>query len=145
MSADGTKQLLNFNTSNSPLLSNTIFRININKVTGDVFFGTEKGIISYRGTATEGDEGCSNTYVYPNPVSEDYNGLIAISGLSANSNVKITDISGTVIFETKSDGGQAIWNGRSLNGQKAQTGVYLVYCSDETGKNTCVTKMAFIN
>lgn len=145
MSSDGTRQLANFNTINSPLLSNNILRIAINKETGEVFFGTDKGIISYRGTATTGEEGCADTYVYPNPVNENYEGLIAIKGLAANSNVKITDISGVVIYETKAEGGQAIWNGRSLNGDKAQTGVYLVYCSDETGVNTCVTKMVFIN
>lgn len=145
MSADGTKQLSNFNSSNSPLLSNNILRININKETGEVFFATDKGMISYRGTATEGDEGCSGTYVYPNPIDENYSGVIAIKGLAANSNVKITDVSGTVIYETKADGGQAIWNGYSLNGEKAHTGVYLVFCSDEEGKNTCVTKMVFIN
>lgn len=145
MSADGTKQLANFNITNSPLLSNTILRISINKTTGEIFFGTDKGIISYRGTATEGEEGCTGTYVFPNPVPEDYHGLIAVNGLAANSSVKITDISGTVIYETKADGGQATWNGYSLNGKKAHSGVYLVYCSDENGKNTCVTKMVFVN
>ncbi len=145
MSADGTKQLANFNTSNSPLLSNNILRIIINREAGEVFFGTDKGIISYRGTATEGGEGCSGTVVYPNPVEENYGGLIAIRGLAANGNVKITDIGGSVIYETKADGGQATWNGYSLNGEKAHTGVYLVWCSDEEGKNTCVTKMVFIN
>jgi ligand-binding sensor domain-containing protein len=145
MSADGTKQIENFNTSNSPILSDNILRIDINKATGEVFFGTDKGIISYQGTATEGTEGCSDTYVYPNPVTENYDGPIAIKGLAANSNVKITDISGSVIYETTAQGGQAIWDGRSLNGEKAHTGVYLVFCSDETGKNTCVTKMVFIN
>jgi len=145
MSADGTKQLANFNIANSPILSNNVLRISINKTTGEVFFGTDKGIISYRGTATAGTESCVDTYVYPNPVDENYEGMIAVKGLAANSNVKITDISGSVIYETKSEGGQAIWNGRSLNGEKAHTGVYLVFCSDETGKNTCVTKMVFIN
>jgi len=145
MSADGTKQLENFNTSNSPILSNNVLRISINKITGEVFFGTDKGIISYRGTATEGTESCADTYVYPNPVAENYDGPIAIKGLVANSNVKITDVSGSVIYETTAQGGQAIWNGRSLNGDKAHTGVYLVFCSDEEGKNTCVTKMVFIN
>jgi ligand-binding sensor domain-containing protein len=53
-SADGTKKILNFNTENSPLLSNNILSIAISDETGEVFFGTDKGIISYRGTATEG-------------------------------------------------------------------------------------------
>jgi ligand-binding sensor domain-containing protein len=75
-SADGTQKILNFNTDNSPLLSNNIVSIAISDVTGEVFFGTDKGIISYRGTATEGKEECTDTYAFPNPVKHDYHGPI---------------------------------------------------------------------
>lgn len=144
-SADGTKQILNFNTSNSPILSNTINTIAINDQTGEVFFGTDKGIISYRGDATEGGTTNSAYKVFPNPVKHDYQGPIAISGLVANASVKIADLDGAVVFATKALGGQAIWDGNNFNGQRAHSGVYMVYVTDAEGKETAVTKLLFIN
>ncbi len=145
MSADGTKQILNFNEDNSPLLSNYILSITIDQKTGDIYFGTNKGIISYRGDAIEGEGACGDVLVYPNPVRENYSGPIAIRGLVPNGNVKITDVSGNIIYETTANGTQAIWNGYNFEGRKAQTGVYLVFSSDSDGANTCVTKLLFIN
>jgi type IX secretion system protein PorZ/two component regulator with propeller domain len=145
MSADGTEQILNFNEDNSPLLSNLVLSITIDQQTGDIYFGTNKGIISYRGDAIEGEGGCGDVLVYPNPVREDYSGPIAIKGLVPNGNVKITDVSGNLIYETTANGSQAIWNGENFEGRKAQTGVYLIFSSDSDGTNTCITKLLFIN
>ena len=145
MSEDGTQQILHFNTENSPLLSNSISSIVINDA-GEVFFGTSQGIISFKWTATPvppppGTE----IYAYPNPVKEDYNGVIAIKGLFKNSAVKITDVSGTLVFATKAEGSQAIWHGRNFNGDKVQTGVYLVFITNDDGSETAVTKILVIN
>lgn len=145
MSADGTQQILHFTAENSPLLSNSISSIAINQKNGEVFIGTDRGIISYKSDATEGDDKCHDTYVYPNPVYHEYEGPIAITGLVRNGNVKITDITGTLVYETTALGGQAIWNGKNFKGDKAHTGVYLVFCSDSDGKNTCITKLLLFN
>jgi streptogramin lyase len=144
MSEDGTKQILHFNDENSPLLSNSISSIVIND-DGEVFFGTSQGIISYKGTATPTPPPGSTIYAYPNPVREDYNGVIAIKGLFQNSDVKITDVSGTLVFATKAEGSQAIWHGRNFNGDKVQTGVYLVFITNDDGSETAVTKILVIN
>ncbi len=145
MSDDGQKELLHFTAENSPLLSNTITDIAIDGRTGEVFFGTDNGIISYKNYATTGGETISNVYAYPNPVREGFTGTIGIKGLVRDANVKITDVSGTLIYETKSEGGQAVWNGKNFSGQKAQTGVYFVFCSSEDGKDKLVTKIMVIN
>jgi hypothetical protein len=145
MSADGTQQILNFNTGNSPLFSNTINAITINGKTGEVFFGTDKGVVSYRSTATDGDTGFNDVFAFPNPVKHDYEGPITIKGLTTGADVKITDITGTLIYQTKSLGGQAQWNGNNFKGERAHTGVYIVFCSDSDGKQTFVTKILFIN
>jgi len=147
MSEDGTEQILHFDENSSPLLSNNITSIAINHETGEVFFGTDKGIISYKSTATKGSDKFKkeDVYAYPNPVREDYEGIIAIKGLVTNAVVKITDISGTLIYETIAEGGQAIWNGKNFNGEKAHTGVYLVFASNEDGSETIVTKILVIN
>jgi hypothetical protein len=145
MSADGTKQLANFNKDNSPLPSNSILDIAIDDVNGEVFFATDKGIISYRGDATEGGEECKDYYVFPNPIRHDYQGPIAIRGLVANADVKITDVAGNIVYHTKANGGEAIWYGKNMKGERAQTGVYTVFVTNEDGSQTCVTKMVFAN
>ena len=145
MSADGTKQLLHFTTDNSPLPSNNINAIAVDDRTGEVFFGTEKGIISYRGDATEGKEYCADYYVYPNPVRHEYTGPIAVRGLVENADVKIADISGNVVYHTKANGGQAIWYGTNFNGERVQTGIYTVFITNEDGSETCTTKVLLAN
>ncbi len=145
MSEDGTKEILHFTAENSPLLSNEILSIEVNDKTGEVFFGTEQGLISYRGEATEGDQFFSNVLVYPNPVKETYFGPIAIKGLAINTDIKITDIAGRVVYYTKSVGGQATWDGNNFNGERAKTGVYLVFATDDQGEYGKVAKILFIN
>ncbi|MBI4646360.1 MAG: hypothetical protein HY738_07155 [Bacteroidia bacterium] len=145
MSEDGTKQVLNFNTENSPILSNTVFCIAIDGDSGEVFFGTDKGIVSYKGTATEGRDGFKDVYIYPNPVRPGYSGLITITNLVANCNVKITDIGGCIVYETTAEGGQATWDGRNFDGYKVKSGVYMVFCTNEDGSKKHVTKMVIVN
>jgi len=143
-SADGTEELLHFTTENSPLLSNEVLDIEINDESGEVFIGTDKGLISYRAEATKAGDSFGDVYVFPNPVHPDYKGLITVTGLYRDANVKFTDISGNLVYETTALGGQAIWDGKTFSGDKVQTGVYLVFCSSEFGRETFVTKLLFI-
>jgi len=145
ISADGETEIKHFNTENSPLPSNEIMDIAINQKTGEVFIGTGLGLISYMGEATEGDEEFNDVYVYPNPVRETYNGPVVVKGLLEDTDVKITDISGDLVYKTKSLGGQAIWDGKNLNGKRCKTGVYLVFLSNRTGEKTKITKLLFIH
>jgi len=143
-SADGTKEIYHFTEDNSPLFSNRVTSLAIN-ANGDVFIGTDKGILSYRGTATQGIETMDDVYAFPNPVKEGYSGLIGIKGLITNAQIRITDISGALVHTTKAEGGQAVWDGTNLNGRRVRTGVYLVFASDEKGKEKVVTKILIIN
>ncbi len=143
LSEDGIEQLAHFNENNSPLLSNNITSIAIDK-DGEVFIGTARGIISYRGTATPSGPTDSKVYAFPNPVRESYTGLIAIKGLQNNSSVKITDTYGNLVFETRSEGGQAIWDGYNFDGRRAATGVYLVIAITSDGEEKAVTKILMI-
>jgi len=145
MSADGTTQLEHFDESNSPLFSNNVKSIAINHKTGEVYFGTSKGIISYRGTSTESFEDFTDVYAFPNPVKPDYEGPIAIKGLMNNTTLKITDISGTLVYETKSEGGQALWYGKNFKDERVSSGVYMVFCTSEDGAKKMVTKILVIN
>ncbi len=145
VSEDGQETVHHFTYENSPIISNTIFDIEIFGTTGEVFFATDNGLFSYMGDATDPNEYKGPTYAYPNPVRPDYDGVIGIKGLVPNSEVKITDITGNVIYETMSEGTTATWNGKSLNGKKAQTGVYLVFSVNSDGSEKEVTKILFIN
>lgn len=140
MSKDGLEEVFHFTTDNSPLLSNTVNSIAIT-ADGEVFFGTPNGIISFKGNATEPQPVNSDVYAYPNPVRPEYSGPIAIKGLVRDALVKITDLSGNLVFQTRSEGGQAIWDGRILNGNHVKPGVYLVFISDNFGIETLVTKI----
>jgi len=142
-SPDGLKELHHFTAENSPLLSNSIVDITIND-NGEVFVGTTNGIISYKGEATPGQPSGENVYAYPNPVRENYFGPIAIKGLENNSDVKITDSYGNTVFATKSEGGQAIWNGYTLDGRQISSGVYLVFVTNSDGSEKVVTKILVI-
>ncbi|UCH14353.1 MAG: T9SS type A sorting domain-containing protein [Bacteroidales bacterium] len=145
MSEDGKEEIHSFNEDNSPLFSNKVASIAINQDNGEIFFGTDKGVLSFMGQAVAGNEDFNNVYVYPNPVRENYEGDITITGLVTNANVKITDISGNIVFETTALGGQAIWDGRNFTGNRVHTGVYLVFCTNEDGSKTYVTKLLFIH
>lgn len=145
MSPDGRTLITHFTAENSPLFSNNILSIAIDDVSGEVYFGTDKGIASYRGMATKAEAEFTEVLAFPNPVRENYNGYIAIKGLVRNANVKITDIAGNLIFETIAEGGQAIWNGRKFSGERPATGVYLVFASNDDGSQTLVTKILFVN
>lgn len=140
MSPDGLEQLEYFNTDNSPLLSNTINSIAITE-NGEVFFGTSNGIISFKGEATPGGPTNSDVYAYPNPVRPNYTGPVAIKGLVSNALVKITDLSGVLVSQTRAEGGQAIWDGKTLNNENVAPGIYLVFVTDDLGIETLVTKI----
>ncbi|WP_455497522.1 type IX secretion system anionic LPS delivery protein PorZ [Coprobacter sp.] len=145
VSEDGLETIHHFNMDNSILPSNNVLSIAINHITGEVFFGTEKGLVSYRSDATEPKEDFSNVYAFPNPVRPDYTGVITITGLQEKSLVKITDTTGNLIYQNYSEGGQMVWNGLNRNGDRVKTGVYLVFASSSNGKEGVVTKILIVN
>ncbi len=143
-SEDGTKQIYHFTAEDSPLLSDRIVCLAINQ-DGDVFFATDKGVVSFRASATPGGETNDNVYAFPNPVRENFEGVIAVKGLVANAQVRITDVNGVLVYSTRAEGGQAVWDGKNFDGKKARCGVYLVYASNDDASEKVVTKILIIN
>jgi ligand-binding sensor domain-containing protein len=144
VSPDGSETIHHFNTDNSPLYSNNILSIAINHRTGEVFFGTDKGLISYRGEAIEASGQYADVYAYPNPVRLAVDNQVIITGLVGDSNIKITDLSGNLIYQGKSAGGQMAWNCRNRSGNHVATGIYLVLASTSGAKESVVTKIAVV-
>ncbi len=144
VSDNGQETIFHFTSENSPLLSNKVLSIAIHPLTGEVFIGTDKGLVSYRSDAIEGKSTYSDVYTFPNPVRPDYEGQITITGLLANSTVRITDINGNSIFEGISEGGQITWNGRNRAGNHLSSGVYLVYAATSDGLDGIVSKILIL-
>ncbi len=147
-SPNGEDQVARFSTDNSPLFDNNIRDLAYNDETGEMIIATSKGILSYRTETTGGRRVHGpSVYAFPNPVRPEYDGPIAIKGLARDANVKITDLNGTLVYETTSLGGQAIWYGTDPSGRKVTSGVYLVFSSTTdnfSNPNTYVTKIMVI-
>lgn len=144
ISATGEKVIYRFSTNNSPLLGNDISKISIDPLTGEVFIATNNGLCSFRSTATEAVTAQQKVLVFPNPVPPGYNGSIAIKGLTNNALVKITNLYGALVYQTRSLGGQAIWDGKNTNGTKVASGVYLIICRDDSGAEKIATKITIV-
>jgi hypothetical protein len=141
LSNDGTEIIERFTKNNSPLPNDTIRQIVIAPTTGEVFFNTAQQMASYRSTATSGTTSMQQINIFPNPIAPNYNGPIAMRGLVDNAIVKITSLNGKLVFQTRALGGQAIWDGKTYDGNKVATGVYLVFARDELGSEKAVGKI----
>ena len=144
VSPNGQETKYHFTISNSPLPSNTINDIDINSATGEVFIATNKGLISFKGTATSANEDLNNVYVYPNPVRPEFQGTVKIAGLVDNATIKITDIGGNLVYETTSQGGTIEWDTTAFGKYKVASGVYMIFISAEDGVETKVKKVMII-
>ena len=145
MSFEGKpKEIHYFNTNNSPLLDNAVTTMAIDK-SGEVFFGTASGVISYRGEYATPETIVSDVIAYPNPVRLGYNGFVGIKGLVSNSLVRITTVDGTFVTQLISEGGQAVWDCTTINGEKVEPGIYLIFVSTKQGTNKFATKILIMN
>jgi hypothetical protein len=121
-----------------------VLDIEIDEVSGEVFFATDKGLVSFLGSATRGDDDLQNVYIYPNPVRPEYSGTVKISGLMDKVNLKITDIEGNLVFETTSSGGTVEWDTTAFGKYKVASGVYMVFVSSSDAAETTVKKIMII-
>ncbi|MGV9005008.1 type IX secretion system anionic LPS delivery protein PorZ [Flavobacterium sp.] len=143
-SPNGQETIYHFTKDNSPLPSNAVNDIEINETTGEIFFATDKGMISLKGIATRPAEDLQNVYVYPNPVRPGYVGTIKIAQLVEKANIKITDIEGNLVYETTSTGGTVEWDGTAFGQYKVASGVYMIFISEKDGSDTTVKKVMII-
>lgn len=147
ISSDNISQIHHFTIDNSKLLSNSVMSIAINPTSGEVFFGTENGLCSYISDATETNTemNSDNVWAYPNPVEPGYTGLITITGLSFNADIKILSSNGIVVNEGRSNGGTYVWDGCDKKGRRVASGVYMLTTATNKGEKGTVCKIAIIN
>lgn len=144
LSSDGSEIIKQFTKENSALISNNIYDIKMNQETGELFIITDLGLVSYRSDASQDDADYSSTKVFPNPVRPGYEGLITIQGIRYDSDVKVTDVSGNLIFKTTSNGGTATWDGKRVDGTKVESGVYLIWTATNEGSSNKVGKVVVV-
>lgn len=144
LSPNGQETLLRFTKDNSPLPSNNVQDIAIDPFTGVVYFATTQGLVAYKGTATAPSDTLENVHAFPNPVRPGFLGNVTIDGLTAQANVKITDITGSLVFEETSEGGSVLWDTTAFGRYKVRSGVYLVLVTTEDNVETKVSKIMII-
>ncbi len=144
LSSDCQEEIEHFDVNNGSIVTDNIYNLEYNPFTGIVYFLTDQGIIAYTTDSSISMDNYSKVRVFPNPVRPYYNGPITITGLKHNSLIKITDLQGNTIFETRSNGGTAVWNGLSRDINSPCSGVYLIFCIDENGHDKCVKKLLII-
>jgi ligand-binding sensor domain-containing protein len=144
VSPNGQQTKYHFTVNNSPLPSNVINDIDINSTTGEVYIATSKGLVSFKGIATQANDDLANVYAYPNPVRPGYAGTVKIAGLIDKATVKITDIEGNLVFETTSEGGTIEWDTTAFGKYKVASGVYMIFISAQDGSETTVKKVMII-
>ncbi|WP_461304622.1 type IX secretion system anionic LPS delivery protein PorZ [Aureisphaera sp.] len=144
VSSNGQETLLRFTKSNSPLPSNNVQDITIDDSTGRVYFATVNGLVAFEGTSTAPRDDLENVYAYPNPVRPGFTGNVTIDGLTAQANVKITDIEGNLVFETTSEGGSVLWDTTAFGQYRVASGVYLVMITTDDALETKVSKIMIV-
>ncbi|MFN7045388.1 MAG: two-component regulator propeller domain-containing protein [Flavobacterium sp.] len=144
VSSDGQETIYRFTKSNSPLPSDNINDIEIDGVSGEVFFATDKGMVSFLGTSTKPSDSLGDVFVYPNPVRPEFLGTVKISGLTDKANIKITDIEGNLVYETTSSGGTIEWDTKAFGKHKVASGVYMIFVASQDGTDSTVKKVMII-
>lgn len=148
VSENGDEILENFNTTNSPLPTNCITDIYVDANSNSLFVSTLNGLYEYSSTASPARPDYSDVIAYPNPVTPDYTGLITIRGLMDESLVKIMDAGMHLIYQTRSQGGMATWDGCTMNGARVKSGVYYVFASvssETESQGDVVAKILVVN
>ncbi len=145
LSRDLSEIIHEFNTDNSPLLSNVVLQFAYDQLTGEVFILTDKGLISFRSDSSVGlEQHASSVKIFPNPVLPSFSGKVGIAGLVRNAEIKITDSKGRLVRSLMANGGTAEWDISNHSGDRVDTGIYLVFSSNSDGTETAVGKIAVI-
>lgn len=144
ISESGEETVFHFTSSNSPLPSNKINDIHVDPLTGVVYFATDKGVVSYRSDAIDVGDSFGDVYAYPNPVRPGFGGKVVIKGLPNDADVRIVDVVGNLIYQTKAAGGIAEWDTKNMKGKPVASGIYLVLMTNRDASENKQTKIAIV-
>lgn len=146
LSASGEQTILHFTKDNSPLPTNTVTDIKVDKKTGKVYFVTFDGIVTYQGNVADVTSNFGNVLVYPNPVVySQFKGNVTIKGLAEKTNIRITDAAGNLVHSAIARTGYYEWNLNNQKGKRVASGIYFVLMTNEDGSDKATAKIAVVN
>lgn len=146
LSASGEQTLKHFTKENSPLPTNSVTDIKVDKKTGKVYFVTYDGIVTYQGDVGDVTSGFGNVLVYPNPVVySNFKGKVTIKGLAEKTNIRITDSAGNIVHSAVARSGYYEWDLNNQRGTRVASGIYFVLMTNEDGSDKATAKIAVVN
>lgn len=146
LSASGERVIRHFTKNNSPLPTNTVTDIKIDKKTGKIYFVTFDGIVTYQGDVADVTSNFGNVLVYPNPVVySQFKGNVTIKGLAEKTNIRITDTAGNLVHSAVARTGYYEWNLNNQKGKRVASGIYFVLMTNEDGSDKATAKIAVVN
>ena len=134
------KTIESIKTDNSPLQSNNVLSINMDKQ-GDIFILTDYGLISYKTYNESPNLDYSKLKIFPNPVDLDVDQNVKITGLVDNNLIHITNQSGRLILSEIYKGGGFLWNLKDSKNIKVNSGIYFVFITSNDGSRELVEKI----
>ncbi|PTT37868.1 hypothetical protein DBR28_09330 [Chryseobacterium sp. HMWF028] len=146
LSSDGQKTIKHFTKENSPLPTNSVTDIKIDKKTGKVYFVTYNGIVTYQGDVADVTSNFGDVLVYPNPVVySNFKGKVTIKGLAEKTNIRIVDAAGNVVHSAVARGGYYEWDLNNQKGIRVASGIYFVLMTNEDGSDKATAKIGVVN
>lgn len=146
LSASGEQMIKHFTKENSPLPTNSVTDIKVDKKTGKVYFVTYDGIVTYQGDVGDVTSNFGNVLVYPNPVVySNFKGKVTIKGLAEKTNIRITDAAGNIVHSAVARAGYYEWDLNNQRGTRVASGIYFVLMTNEDGSDKATAKIAVVN
>ncbi|MDF2932208.1 MAG: hypothetical protein K0R36_1539 [Chryseobacterium sp.] len=146
LSASGEQVIKRFTKENSPLPTNTVTDIKVDKKTGKVYFVTYDGIVTYQGDVADVTSNFGNVLVYPNPVVyAQFKGKVTIKGLAEKTNIRITDAAGNIVHSAVARTGYYEWDLNNQKGKRVASGIYFVLMTNEDASDKATAKIAVVN
>jgi ligand-binding sensor domain-containing protein len=146
MTPDGTHLIAQYDSKNSPLSSDIITSIAIDKNSGLVYIGTSYGLTTLTTSSIEPVHEFKDIVIYPSPFKIGKHTQVTFDGLVKNSKLKIFSVSGKLIKTLETPGGRiAYWNGKDESGNYVASGIYLLVAYDEEADKITTSKFAVIH
>jgi len=145
VSSDGTELIANYTESNSPIPTNSIKSITLDKNSGMAYIGTDFGLSTVTTLSVKPVTSADELEIFPNPFIVGKHDYIYIDKLVKESSIKVLSIDGRLINELETPGGGiAKWDGKNSSGETVSSGVYIIVAYDREADNVQLGKIAVI-
>ncbi len=147
VNADGSEILGHWTKSDSPLISDNIYDLALDSITGRLYIATDNGVCCYETgtTAPLPSLNKSDIVAYPNPVRPGYTGKVTIKGLTEGAEVKVLSTGSQLVAVGNAIGGSWQWDlTQQSSGQRVAPGVYFIMVATADGKKSVATKVVVI-